>query len=50
MSPDGAAPFQGKMNEDIAVMFDQPGAEAQAVPQKGKAKKRFELLFETAGQ
>ena len=25
MSPDGAAPFQGKMNEDIAVTFDKPG-------------------------
>jgi pseudoazurin len=76
MSPDGAAPFRGKMNEDITVTFDQPGvygfeckphygmgmvglivvgdpvnlAEAQAVPQKGKAKKRFEVLFGNAGQ
>ena len=76
MSPDGAAPFQGKMNEDIAVTFDQPGvygfeckphygmgmvglivvgdpvnlAEAQAVPHKGKAKKRFETLFGNASQ
>jgi len=25
MSPAGAAPFQGKMSEDIAVTFDQPG-------------------------
>jgi pseudoazurin len=76
MSPDGAAPFQGKMNEDIAVTFDKPGvygfeckphygmgmvglivvddpvnlAEAQAVPQKGKAKKRFETLFGNASQ
>ena len=73
MSPDGAAPFSGKMNEDVTVTFDQPGvygfeckphygmgmvgmivvgdpvnaAEAQAVPQKGKAKKRFEHLFQT---
>ena len=76
MSPDGAAPFQGKMNEDIAVTFDKPGvygfeckphygmgmvglivvgdpvnlAEAQAVPHKGKAKKRFETLFGSASQ
>ena len=76
MSPDGAAPFKGKMNEDIAITFDKPGAygfeckphygmgmvglivvgdpvnlaEAQAVPQKGKAKKRFEALFGNAGQ
>ena len=76
MSPGGAAPFKGKMNEDIAVTFDQPGvygfeckphygmgmvglivvgdpvnlAEAQAVPHKGKAKKRFETLFGNAGQ
>ena len=76
MSPDGAAPFQGKMNEDVTVTFDKPGvygfeckphygmgmvglvvvgdpvnlAEAQAVPQKGKAKQRFEHLFETAAQ
>jgi pseudoazurin len=71
MSPEGAAPFQGKMNEDITVTFDKPGAygfeckphygmgmvglvivgdpvnlaEAKAVPQKGKAKKKFEALF-----
>ena len=76
MSPDGAAPFQGKMNEDVTVTFDKPGvygfeckphygmgmvglivvgdpvnlADAQAVPQKGKAKKRFETLFGNAGQ
>jgi pseudoazurin len=76
MSPEGAAPFKSKMNEDIAVTFDKPGvygfeckphygmgmvglivvgdpvnlAEAQAVPQKGKAKKRFETLFGNAGQ
>jgi pseudoazurin len=76
MSPAGAAPFQGKMNEDVTVTFDQPGvygfeckphygmgmvglivvgdpvnlAEAQAVPQKGKAKKRFEALFGNVGQ
>ncbi|NJM92044.1 MAG: pseudoazurin [Rhodospirillaceae bacterium] len=76
MSPDGTTPFKGKMNEDIAVTFDQPGvygfeckphygigmvglivvgdpvnlADAQAVPQKGKAKKRFETLFGNAGQ
>ena len=76
MSPDGAAPFQGKMNEDIAVTFDRPGvygfeckphygmgmaglivvgdpvnlAEAEAVPHKGKAKKRFEALFANVGQ
>ena len=76
MSPHGAAPFKGKMNEDIAITFDQPGvygfeckphygmgmvglivvgdpvnlADAQAVPQKGKAKKRFETMFGNAGQ
>jgi pseudoazurin len=76
MSPDGAAPFSGKMNEDITVTFDKPGAygfeckphygmgmvglvivgdpvnlaEAKAVPQKGKAKKRFEALFGNVGQ
>jgi pseudoazurin len=76
MSPNGAAPFKGKMNEDITVTFDQPGvygfeckphygmgmvglivvgdpvnlADAQAVPHKGKAKKRFETLFGNAGQ
>ena len=76
MSPEGAAPFSGKMNEDITVTFDKPGAygfeckphygmgmvglvivgdpvnlaEAQAVQQKGKAKKRFEALFENVGQ
>ena len=76
MNPDGATPFQGKMNEEIAVTFDKPGvygfeckphygmgmvglivvgdpvnlAEAQAVPQKGKAKKRFETLFGNVGQ
>ncbi len=76
MSPEGAALFQGKMNEDVTVTFDKPGvygfeckphygmgmvglvvvgdpvnlAEAKAVPQKGKAKKRFEQLFENAGQ
>lgn len=76
MSPEGAAPFQGKMNEDVTVTFDKPGAygfeckphygmgmvglvivgdpfnlgEVKAVPQKGKARKRFEQLFETAGQ
>lgn len=76
MAPEGAAPFQGKMNEDVTVTFDKPGiygfeckphygmgmvgmvivgnptnlAEAKAVPQKGKAKKRFEQLFETASQ
>jgi pseudoazurin len=25
MGPDGAAPFQGKMNEDVTVTFDKPG-------------------------
>jgi pseudoazurin len=25
MAPKGAAPFQGKMNEDLTVKFDQPG-------------------------
>jgi pseudoazurin len=76
MSPEGAAPFRGKMNEEMVVMFEKPGVygfeckphygmgmvglvivgdalnltEAKAVPQKGKAKKRFEHLFETAGQ
>ena len=76
MSPEGAGPFQGKMNEDVTVTFDKPGAygfeckphygmgmvglvivgdpvnleEVKAVPQKGKAKKRFEQLLETAGQ
>lgn len=76
MAPDGAAPFQGKMNEDVTVTFDKPGvygfeckphygmgmvgmivvgdplnlADAQAVPQKGKAKKRFEHLFQTMEQ
>jgi pseudoazurin len=25
MAPDGAAPFQGKMNEDMTVTFDKPG-------------------------
>src|SRR5689334_20238140 len=25
MLPDGIAPFAGKMNEDVAVTFDQPG-------------------------
>jgi pseudoazurin len=76
MAPEGATPFQGKMNEDLTVTFDQPGvygfeckphygmgmvglvivgdaanlAEAEAVPQKGKAKQHFEKLFQTAGQ
>ena len=76
MSPNGAAPFKGKMNENITVTFDRPGvygfeckphygmgmvglivvgdpvnlADAQAVPQRGKAKKRFETLFGSAGQ
>jgi pseudoazurin len=76
MSPEGTAPFSGKMNEDITVTFDKPGAygfeckphygmgmvglvivgdpvnlaEAKAVPQKGKAKKRFEALFGNVGQ
>lgn len=76
MIPAGAAPFAGKMNEDVTVTFDQPGAygfeckphygmgmvglivagdpvnlaEAKAVPQKGKAKKRFEQLFGSVGQ
>ncbi len=76
MIPAGAAPFAGKMNEDVTVTFDQPGAygieckphygmgmvglivvgdpvnlvEAKAVPHKGKAKKRFEQLFESVGQ
>jgi pseudoazurin len=76
MSPDGAAPFSGKMNEDITVTFDKPGAygfeckphygmgmvglvivgdpvnlaDAKAVPQKGKAKRRFEALFGNVGQ
>jgi pseudoazurin len=76
MSPEGAAPFRGKMNEEMVVMFEKPGVygfeckphygmgmvglvivgdalnltEAKAVPQKGKAKKRFEQLLETAGQ
>lgn len=71
MEPQGATPFQGKMNEEVTVTFDKPGVygfeckphygmgmvglvvvgdpvnlgEAQAVPQKGKAKKRFEALF-----
>ena len=75
MAPDGAAPFSGKMNQDITVTFDRPGAygfeckphygmgmvglivvgdavnlaEAKAVPQKGKAKKRFDALFESVG-
>ena len=76
MAPNGAAPFSGKMNQDITVTFDKPGVygfeckphygmgmvglvvvgdpvnltEAKAVPQKGKAKKRFEQLLETVGQ
>jgi pseudoazurin len=76
MMPEGAAPFQGKMNEDVTVTFDKPGvygveckphygmgmvglvvvgdpvnlAEAKTVPQKGKAKKRFEDLFGSMGQ
>jgi pseudoazurin len=25
MTPDGASPFQGKMNEEVAVVLDQPG-------------------------
>lgn len=76
MSPDGAAPFQGKMNEDFTVTFDKPGiygfeckphygmgmvglvvvgdpvnlAEAKAVTHKGKAKQRFEKLFESVTQ
>jgi pseudoazurin len=25
MLPDGAAPFAGKVNQDVAVTFDQPG-------------------------
>jgi pseudoazurin len=76
MAPEGTTPFQGKMNEDVTVTFDQPGvygfeckphygmgmvglvivgdavnlAQAEAVPQKGKAKQRFQKLFETAGQ
>lgn len=75
MMPEGAAPFQGKMNEDVTVTLDKPGvygveckphygmgmvalivvgdpvnlAEAQAVPQKGKAKQRFEALFGQVG-
>ena len=76
MSPEGTAPFSGKVNEDVTVTFDTPGvygfeckphygmgmvglvivgdpanlADAKAVSHKGKAKKRFEQLFETAGQ
>ena len=76
MTPEGATPFAGKMNEEIVVTFDTPGvygfeckphygmgmvglvvvgepvnvADAQAVPQKGKAKKRFEQLFENVSQ
>lgn len=76
MRPDGAAPFQGKMNEEVTVTFDKPGvygfeckphygmgmvglvvvgdpvnlADAKAVAHKGKAKKRFEQLFEAAGR
>jgi pseudoazurin len=76
MMPDGAAPFQGKMNQDVVVTFDKPGvygieckphygmgmvglvvvsdpvnlAQAKAVPQKGKAKKRFEDLFGEVAQ
>jgi pseudoazurin len=26
MLPEGATPFAGKMNEDVAVIFDKPGA------------------------
>jgi len=26
MAPEGAAPFEGKMNEDLTVTFDKPGA------------------------
>ncbi|HEX6117840.1 MAG TPA: pseudoazurin [Dongiaceae bacterium] len=76
MMPEGAVPFQGKMNEDVTITFDKPGvygveckphygmgmvglvvvgdpvnlAEAKTVPQKGKAKKRFEDLFGSMGQ
>jgi pseudoazurin len=76
MAPEGAAPFQGKMNEDLTVTFDKPGvygfeckphygmgmvglvivgdasnlAQAEAVPQKGKAKQAFEKLFQAAAQ
>jgi len=76
MAPEGAAPFQGKMNEDVTVTFDKAGVygfeckphygmgmvglvvvgdpvnlvQAEAVPQKGKAKQRFAKLFEAAGQ
>ena len=76
MAPEGAMPFQGKMNEDVTVTFDTPGVygfeckphygmgmvgmvvvgdpvnlpAAKAVPQKGKAKMRFEHMFETMGQ
>jgi pseudoazurin len=76
MAPDGATPFQGKMNEDLTVTFDKPGAygfackphygmgmvglvvvgdasnltQAEAVPQKGKAKKVFEELFKKVGE
>ena len=76
MAPEGAAPFQGKMNEDLTVTFDKPGLygfeckphygmgmvgmvvvgdpvnleQAKAVVHKGKAKQRFQKLFETVGQ
>jgi pseudoazurin len=71
MAPNGATPFQGKMNEDMTVTFDKPGVygfeckphygmgmvglvvvgdasnltQAEAVPQKGKAKQSFQKLF-----
>jgi len=76
MAPDGATPFQSKMNQDMTVTFDKPGvygfeckphygmgmvglvvvgdtsnlAQAEAVPQKGKAKQAFEKLFQSAAQ
>jgi pseudoazurin len=76
MAPEGATPFQGKMNEDLTVTFDKPGLygfeckphygmgmvgmvvvgdpvnleQAKAVVHKGKAKQRFQKLFETSGQ
>lgn len=76
MMPEGATPFVGKMNEDLTVTFDKPGAygfackphygmgmvglvivgdpsnltQAEAVPQKGKAKQHFEKLFQAVGQ
>ena len=76
MAPEGAAPFEGKISEDLTVKFDKPGvygfkckphygmgmvglivvgepvnlAQAEAVPQKGKAKQVFEKLFKQVGQ